>query len=92
MSEVVPGGGPPGALLIAASWHHYNRKPSPPLLPFVFPLVPPGSKSLGHVAAAAGAIVVDNSSAFRMTEGVPLVVPEVGPETQGSRGGLGGKQ
>eukprot|EP00897_Mesotaenium_endlicherianum_P006154 jgi/Mesen1/5567/ME000280S04672 len=35
------------------------------------------SKTLGPVAAAAGAIVVDNSSAFRMDEGVPLVVPEV---------------
>lgn len=34
------------------------------------------SKELGPVAAAAGAIVVDNSSAFRMTDGVPLVIPE----------------
>lgn len=31
-------------------------------------------------AAAAGAVVVDNSSAFRMDEGVPLVVPEINPE------------
>lgn len=31
-------------------------------------------------AAAAGAIVIDNSSAFRMDEDVPLVVPEVNPE------------
>ncbi|MGJ8677455.1 MAG: aspartate-semialdehyde dehydrogenase [Akkermansiaceae bacterium] len=31
-------------------------------------------------AAAAGAIVIDNSSAFRMDDGVPLVVPEVNPE------------
>ncbi|GFH05742.1 semialdhyde_dh domain-containing protein, partial [Haematococcus lacustris] len=38
------------------------------------------SKSLGPVAAAAGAVVVDNSSAFRMTDGVPLVIPEVNPE------------
>ncbi|KAG2437349.1 hypothetical protein HXX76_006004 [Chlamydomonas incerta] len=38
------------------------------------------SKTLGPVAAKAGAIVVDNSSAFRMTEGVPLVIPEVNPE------------
>ena len=29
---------------------------------------------------AAGAVMVDNSSAFRMEEGVPLVVPEVNPE------------
>ena len=28
----------------------------------------------------AGAVVVDNSSAFRMKEGVPLVVPEVNPD------------
>jgi aspartate-semialdehyde dehydrogenase len=31
-------------------------------------------------AVAAGAVVIDNSSAFRMEEGVPLVVPEVNPE------------
>src|SRR5205823_605762 len=30
--------------------------------------------------AAAGAIVVDNSSAWRMDPDVPLVVPEVNPE------------
>jgi len=30
-------------------------------------------------AVAAGAVVVDNSSAFRMDEDVPLVVPEVNP-------------
>ncbi len=30
-------------------------------------------------AVEAGALVVDNSSAFRMDEGVPLVVPEVNP-------------
>ena len=32
-------------------------------------------------AAAAGAIVIDNSSAWRMHADVPLVVPEVNPET-----------
>src|SRR5690606_23151770 len=32
-----------------------------------------------HVAAA-GAVVIDNSSAFRMDENVPLVVPEINPE------------
>lgn len=31
-------------------------------------------------AVAAGAVVVDNSSAFRMDPSVPLVVPEVNPE------------
>ena len=38
------------------------------------------SKEWAPVAAAAGAIVIDNSSAFRMQEGIPLVVPEVNPE------------
>lgn len=32
------------------------------------------------IAAAKGAIVVDNSSAWRMNDDVPLVVPEVNPE------------
>lgn len=32
------------------------------------------------IAAAQGAVVVDNSSAFRMDANVPLVVPEVNPE------------
>ena len=40
----------------------------------------PISKSHGPIAAAAGAIVVDNSSAFRMDPACPLVVPEVNPE------------
>jgi aspartate-semialdehyde dehydrogenase len=35
------------------------------------------SKALAPAAVRAGAWVVDNSSAFRMEEGVPLVVPEV---------------
>lgn len=35
------------------------------------------SVALAEEAAKRGAIVVDNTSAFRMTEGVPLVVPEV---------------
>ncbi|MEX0744966.1 MAG: aspartate-semialdehyde dehydrogenase [Phycisphaeraceae bacterium] len=38
------------------------------------------SKKYAHAAVAAGAVVVDNSSAFRMAEGVPLVVPEVNAE------------
>lgn len=37
------------------------------------------SKEFGPVAVQAGAVVVDNSSAFRMKDGVPLVVPEVNP-------------
>ncbi|HEX7010222.1 MAG TPA: aspartate-semialdehyde dehydrogenase [Phycisphaeraceae bacterium] len=38
------------------------------------------SKQFAPLAVEAGAVVVDNSSAFRMTEGVPLVVPEVNAE------------
>jgi aspartate-semialdehyde dehydrogenase len=38
------------------------------------------SREFAPSAVAAGAIVVDNSSAFRMDKGVPLVVPEVNPE------------
>lgn len=37
------------------------------------------SKEYGPIAAKAGAVVVDNSSAFRMDDDVPLVVPEVNP-------------
>ena len=35
------------------------------------------SLEFGPAAAAAGAVVVDNSSAFRMNDDIPLVVPEV---------------
>ncbi|GMJ09625.1 hypothetical protein like AT1G14810 [Hibiscus trionum] len=38
------------------------------------------SKQFGPIAVDKGAIVVDNSSAFRMVDGVPLVIPEVNPE------------
>ncbi|XP_031093348.1 uncharacterized protein LOC115998041 [Ipomoea triloba] len=38
------------------------------------------SKKFGPVAVQKGTVVVDNSSAFRMDEGVPLVIPEVNPE------------
>lgn len=38
------------------------------------------SKEFAHFAVKAGAVVVDNSSAFRMDAEVPLVVPEVNPE------------
>lgn len=43
----------------------------------------PGAKvsaEFAPKAAAAGAIVIDNTSHFRMDEDVPLVVPEVNPE------------
>ena len=38
------------------------------------------SLKFAPVAAKAGAVVIDNSSAWRMDETVPLVVPEVNPE------------
>jgi aspartate-semialdehyde dehydrogenase len=38
------------------------------------------SRQFGPIAAQAGAVVVDNSSAFRMDPEVPLVVPEVNPD------------
>ncbi len=41
------------------------------------------SLEFAPAAAEAGAVVVDNSSAFRMEEDIPLVVPEVNPEAIG---------
>jgi aspartate-semialdehyde dehydrogenase len=38
------------------------------------------SRHFSPIAAQAGAVVVDNSSAFRMDARVPLVVPEINPE------------
>lgn len=38
------------------------------------------SAELGQALADAGTLVIDNSSTFRMSDGVPLVVPEVNPE------------
>jgi aspartate-semialdehyde dehydrogenase len=38
------------------------------------------SKEFAPSAVKAGAVVVDNTSAFRMKDGIPLVVPEVNPE------------
>jgi aspartate-semialdehyde dehydrogenase len=38
------------------------------------------SKQFSPVVARYGTVVIDNSSAFRMDPGVPLVVPEVNPE------------
>jgi aspartate-semialdehyde dehydrogenase len=38
------------------------------------------SKEFAKYAADSGAVVIDNSSAFRMEPEIPLVVPEVNPE------------
>jgi len=43
------------------------------------------SKEFAPSAAEAGAVVVDNSSAFRLDPDVPLVVPEVNPEAVAER-------
>jgi aspartate-semialdehyde dehydrogenase len=37
----------------------------------------PISKKFGPIAGSRGTLVIDNSSAFRMDEDVPLVVPEI---------------
>uniref|UniRef100_A0A2K1YRW6 aspartate-semialdehyde dehydrogenase n=1 Tax=Populus trichocarpa TaxID=3694 RepID=A0A2K1YRW6_POPTR len=48
------------------------------------------SKHFGPVAMEKGSVVVDNSSAFRMEEGIPLVIPEVNPEAmEGIKVGTG---
>src|SRR5437660_6026230 len=45
------------------------------------------SKRFAPLAVRAGATVIDNSSAFRLDPQVPLVVPEINPETlRGHRG------
>jgi len=46
------------------------------------------SRTLGPAAAKAGAVVVDNSSAFRMDPAVPLVVPEINPEAAAGHTGI----
>ncbi len=46
------------------------------------------SKEFAHDAVKDGAVVVDNSSAFRMDPGVPLVVPEVNPEDIKNHNGI----
>ncbi len=46
------------------------------------------SKHFSPIAASKGCIVVDNSSAFRMDENVPLVVPEVNIEDAYKNNGI----
>jgi aspartate-semialdehyde dehydrogenase len=38
------------------------------------------SRRFAPIALRAGAVIVDNSSAFRMDAGVPLVIPEINPD------------
>ena len=42
------------------------------------------SREWAPVAVKAGARVVDNSSAFRMEPGIPLVIPEINPQAIGN--------
>lgn len=46
------------------------------------------SKQWAPKAVEAGAVVVDNSSAFRMNPQIPLVVPEVNPEAAAQHQGI----
>jgi aspartate-semialdehyde dehydrogenase len=46
------------------------------------------SRELVPVAAAGGALCVDKSSAYRLAEGVPLVVPEVNGERAAEHDGI----
>ncbi|MBD2038408.1 aspartate-semialdehyde dehydrogenase [Leptolyngbya sp. FACHB-321] len=46
------------------------------------------SKAWAAKAVAAGAVVIDNSSAFRLNPTVPLVVPEVNPQAAAAHQGI----
>jgi aspartate-semialdehyde dehydrogenase len=46
------------------------------------------SKQWAATAVAAGAVVIDNSSAFRMDPQVPLIVPEVNPQAAAQHKGI----
>ncbi len=46
------------------------------------------SRTLAPIAAKEGAVVIDNSSAFRMDPDVPLVVPEVNPQAAQKHQGI----
>jgi aspartate-semialdehyde dehydrogenase len=46
------------------------------------------SRRFAPVAVGAGATVIDNSSAFRMDPGVPLVVPEINPQAAKTHKGI----
>lgn len=46
------------------------------------------SRKFAPIAAQSGAVVIDNSSAFRMDPKVPLVVPEVNPDAALGHSGI----
>jgi aspartate-semialdehyde dehydrogenase len=46
------------------------------------------SKAWAAKAVSAGAVVIDNSSAFRMDSEVPLVIPEINPQAAANHQGI----
>jgi len=46
------------------------------------------ARQFAPVAQKAGAIVIDNSSAFRMEDEVPLIIPEINPEDVAQHRGI----
>ncbi|KAM3114996.1 aspartate-semialdehyde dehydrogenase [Phormidesmis sp. 146-33] len=46
------------------------------------------SRAWVETAIASGAVMIDNSSAFRMDETVPLIVPEVNPQAAATHQGI----
>ncbi|MGV0027124.1 aspartate-semialdehyde dehydrogenase [Phormidesmis priestleyi] len=46
------------------------------------------SRAWVETAIASGAVMIDNSSAFRMDENVPLIVPEVNPQAAATHRGV----
>ena len=46
------------------------------------------SKAWAKTIVASGAVMIDNSSAFRMDDSVPLVVPEINPEAAQKHQGI----
>jgi aspartate-semialdehyde dehydrogenase len=46
------------------------------------------SKKWAPIAVEAGAVVIDNSSAFRMDPNIPLIVPEINPEAAKNHHGI----
>lgn len=46
------------------------------------------SKQYAPIAVESGCVVIDNSSAWRMTKDVPLIVPEVNPSALGQKWGI----
>ena len=46
------------------------------------------SRQYAPIAVESGCVVIDNSSAWRMEKGVPLIVPEVNPDALGDKPGI----